>query len=159
MASRALASAVILVSSIAASLLVSAGANAALSVVLVVPPAEHADRVRIEDVAEVRDWVSGYYVLHHRLPDSLEEAGGANGVTIREAGGFLTDTATHTTMLYHKGVSTIYRLCVTFQKSGTYRDAFAQWNHGPGSQCFTFDATVQGSPRTPRPDGLWWNGC
>lgn len=150
----------ILVSAVVAGAAGSAGVNAVLGVVLAVSPEARADRLLLSHVVEVKGWVTSYYnTSHGKMPPTLLAAALASGVTAKEMNEYVDDPAAHSAVRYRRGNGSAYTLCVTFQEKGAYPGDFSRWNHPAGPQCFTFDATDQGTPRTPRLDGQWWSGC
>ena len=156
----ALANASIVASAVVAGLIASAALNLALDAALHVAPPARADRLTLSHVAEAAGWVSSYYATHRRtMPSSLREAAAASGVTPDEYASYVDDPATHSTMTYRRGAKSAYQLCVTFQEREAYPERFSIWNHERGARCFSLDASVQGSPATPRLDGEWWRGC
>ena len=86
-----------------------------------------ADNRRVEELRRIAANIHNAYVQNHALPATLPAA---------EA----SDPETRATYEYRPATGSRYELCAVFN-SQSQHEAGAFWNHSPGRNCFTLDAS------------------
>lgn len=115
----------------------------AISISLLDSPAQRRqvrlDERRVVDLRELSEAVNAFWTRAGRLPLSLEELAGQEGIASE-----LGDPETGEPYEYRLGSENNYELCAIFDSATHVGERFYpydyRWSHGPGRVCFHLEA-------------------